>query len=97
MPGVSVKSIYKYKLDPSTHPAMPKGANVLHAHEQHGEIYIWAVVDDDAQMVTHRFRVVPTGVPLPDVVLDGSRYVGTVHINEVGQLLVFHIFDLGEA
>lgn len=72
---------------------MPAGARVLHAGEQHGGLFVWALVyfDTAAELVTRRFRVAATGYPILDV--DTETFVGTAAIGS----LVFHVFDCGVA
>jgi hypothetical protein len=66
---------------------MPVGAVVLGAHDQHGQVCIWALVDPYAQLVPRTFLIRGTGHPVGRV----GRFVGTV-IMESGDL-VWHIFE----
>jgi hypothetical protein len=93
------RAIWKFTLDPlRTSVRMPQGARLLHAHEQHGEVCVWAECDPSAPVVARRIQAVTTGgrvtVRTGDVSWDpnGCEYVGTVHVGS----LVFHIYDGGE-
>lgn len=74
-----------------SHP-MPKGAEILHAAEQHGDIQVWALVDAGAPVKARRFCVVGTGQSLP--VGDEWHHIDSVLVN--GGFLVWHVFDGGE-
>lgn len=82
--------IWKFVLAPwQPTQLMPAGARLIHAHEQNGEVCVWAEVDPDAQRVLRNVMAVPTGGH------PGERvYIGTVHLVE--SRLVFHIYDGGE-
>lgn len=59
-----MKAIYKYILQPDDvcKIEMPKGAKVIHVHEQRGEICLWAEVDPKITIMEEReFFVYPTG------------------------------------
>jgi hypothetical protein len=82
--------IYKYQILSGLTP-MPRGARILSTGAQHGELFVWAVVDPEAPLVGREITVVGTGGSghqVPDV----SLFVDTVQIGS----FVFHVFDLGE-
>lgn len=86
-----MRSIWKYTVAPGREPqrvAMPKGAVLLHAHEQHGEICVWADVDLRAELSDRLIEVFGTGWEMPSADL---RYIGTAHLD--GGRLVFHVFE----
>lgn len=84
--------IFKYTIDPfEPHQLrMPRGARILHVHEQNGQLRLWAEVDPDAPEEQRPIRVVPTGGDVPDFPWE---YVGSLHITEQDLQLVFHIYD----
>lgn len=86
--------IYKYCLPGhtgETFARMPRGARLLHVHEQYGELIVWALVDPDARPCNRSFAVVGTGQTHPTELFI-HPYVGTAHIGP----FVWHVFDLGE-
>lgn len=86
-------TIWKFIIDPADmETEMPEGAQLLHAHEQLGDMCVWAIVDTSHPMVIRRFVIFGTGHPMGDECMD--PYVGTVHLMD--RALVFHLFDLGE-
>lgn len=70
---------------------MPKGAIILHAHEQVGFITLWAKIDDQSDYCSRLIHIFGTGRCCDHV--EGLPYIGTVHID--GH--VWHLFDGGEA
>ena len=87
------RTIWKFTLAPwTTAIEMPAGARLLHAPEQDQEVCVWAEVDPGARLVIHRVAAIPTG----GRVAGECRYIGTAHIVDLGQHLVFHVYDRGE-
>jgi hypothetical protein len=89
-----MKRIYKYTLEDqhwygkSGSPIqMPKGARILSAQEQHGEIQLWAIVDLLQDDVPRWFRVCGTGHDLPE---NPGEFVATVQLGE----FVWHVFEV---
>lgn len=68
---------------------MPVGAEVLHADCQGNQVFVWALVDPDAEMETRRFGVFGTGHPVPE----DARHIGTCIERNWG--LVWHVFEEG--
>lgn len=90
----AVMAIWKFTLDPyGTRVQMPKGARLLHVHEQAGDVCVWAEVDMTAPNVDRILIPVGTGHPIPRVAL---AYVGTAHLVEAGTPVVLHVYDGGE-
>lgn len=85
--------IFKYKLLPGEPVQMPAGAQVISAHEQTGDICVWALVPNPGTKLEPRnFLVVGTGHEIPRPMRDWShRFVGTVLLE--GGTLVFHVFE----
>ena len=84
--------IFKYKLvqDPTglQHVSMPEGAMMLHAGEQHGDLYVWALVSELATVVDYKFFVLGTGVDVDHLEM-ASTFLTTV---QMGNGLVWHVF-----
>jgi hypothetical protein len=71
---------------------MPVGTDPLCVAFQGNEARIWARVNPQAPLATHRFLLAGTGHVRAD--LAGARYLGTLFINE--GVLVFHVFYAGK-
>ena len=87
--------IYKYELIPDSNAeiwiAMPKDARVLSTAFQGNKLYIWAAVNPETPLVSHRFEVVMTGSEIP--LLHGN-FIGTALIQN--ENFIAHVYDLGE-
>lgn len=92
-----MKTVFKYVIADTRHwVIMPKGAEIVHAHEQRGQVCIWAVAEsvevgseasDGCEI--REFVTVGTGnAEVPD----GARYIGTAHLQ--GGALVLHVFEI---
>lgn len=87
------RAIWKFTIEPwQIATKMPKGARLVHAHEQAGEVCVWAEVDPQAPLVTRRITAAPTGVSI----IVEAKYVGTAHLVEHGTPIVLHVYDGGE-
>lgn len=87
-------SVFKYLLPVSdeVYVAMPEGAKVLKVAEQHNQICVWALVDQDEDVCENRkFRIAGTGHPMK--ASDDYEYIGSV-VNFNGRNLVFHVFEI---
>jgi hypothetical protein len=85
------KIVFKYVLNqPLNFVAMDMSANLLHVSEQSGEICLWACVDKSNEKKERVFRIVATGEVFPD---ENLFYVGTAHLKDGVQNLVFHVFE----
>lgn len=83
-------TIHKFEVDVGENKIfLSSTARILHAGEQRGRLYIWAVVNTEEEVKTPRkIFVHGTGFPL-----EGSTHsvhIGTVQM-ETG--LVFHVFE----
>ena len=96
-----MKTIYKYEIPFGDEVAiqMPKDASLIKFGLQgvvggRPDIFVWAIVDTDAEMEERRFRIHGTGLLLPeDSVLYGSNgdeyeYYDTLF----DRMFVWHIF-----
>ncbi len=84
-----MRRIYKYSVpvQDRIEIMMPEECLVLSCQVQHGEPWIWAVVDDQSPMVPHHFHMVGTGHPADH--LEGA-FIDTFQME--GGRLVFHLF-----
>lgn len=89
-----MKRVFKYELpiDDVVCIKMPAGAQALTVDTQHGDPQLWVLVNPDAPMVAHRFRVAGTGHPIESK--DAEKYVGSFQLYSGS--FVGHLFDLGE-
>lgn len=87
--------IYKYVLEmvDLQEIEMPLGASILSAHNQDGQICIWAQVDETMPMETRQIEVVGTGNPMPEHGGKYREFIGTV----IWPPLVFHIYEIRDA
>lgn len=83
-------SIYKYKLSQNqeTQVDLPKGAKPLKVDVQHGSIFLWAIVDTDAEEETRTFEVFGTGHFMKPA---ERNYINTFFVD--GGTYVFHAFE----
>jgi len=95
-----VKEIWKFTRDiqdpfdnQRMHVEMPKGARALSVGAQDFKLCIWAIVDPDfAEVETHTFVVVMTGVPVK--LHANMSFLGTVQFH-TAPMFVLHVFDEG--
>lgn len=87
-----MKAIWKYKLTITDEQTitMPPEAKVLSAHEQDGELCIWALVTPATAKSARTFLVIGTGNPCPP--LTNCDFIGTVLMPNG---LVWHVFEKG--
>ena len=95
-----MQTIYKYTLKATEQQlvTMPAGAAILSAHEQRGEICLWALVNPDLAADEERdIEVLGTGHELPKFDIGDfakgrsvqRKFINTVFIGS----LVFHVFE----
>jgi hypothetical protein len=85
---VADRVVYKFPLQLKTGPQfvpMPKGAGVVHVHEQDERPCLWALCDSD-ELGQRVFWVFATGEKLPP---HRFQFYGTVHIGWT----VWHVFE----
>ena len=87
--------IYKYELPVSDSPVikMPIGAEILCVDNQNDTLYIWAIIDPNAEQVSMKFKVFVTGQIINDNLVLKRDFIGTVLFNNGS--LVFHVFYMG--
>lgn len=84
-----MKVVYKYQINfTATSVEMPSGAQILHAALQRWLIYIWALVDRCAPMVSRTLFVEGTGCPF-----DATNSVHVATFFEQDGDFVWHVFE----
>lgn len=89
-----MRAVLKYKVDPlhgrtRVSFLIPKGAEPVEVHEQHGAVHMWVLADPSAPLTERTFQVVGTGhLEVPD----DAVHIGTAHLS--GGVYVFHIFEV---
>lgn len=97
-------TIWKFKLKPNeagqlvTTVEMPVGAELLSAREAGDDlVYVWALVDPNAQVEPRMIATIPTGKEITGVP-PLKKFLGTVfptdNLTAGGSGLVFHIFEV---
>ena len=82
-----MRTVWKFTLHPDQPVKMPVGAQALYVAEQHGDLCLWALVDDTAELAPREFLIVGTG---HDAGAAGS-YIGSALM--MGGMLVSHVFE----
>lgn len=88
-----MKTIHKYVISTNVtcnKISMPMGAKIISAHEQHGEVCIWAIVNTELAMEIRNIVVFGTGQQIIKAL--NLSFIDTVHLNSGD--LVFHVFEL---
>lgn len=85
-----MQTIWKFPINVTDEQQInvPKGARFLTAQFQHGNLCLWAQVDDSAFTERRTIRVIGTGHPIPDAA--SLQYIASVQT--MGGNLVFHVF-----
>lgn len=87
--------VWKYELNFDHALQLPKGAKVLSAGEQLGDIMLWVLVNPDptVEHEVRQFEVHGTGHQI--VYPDELTFIDTVHLND-GKF-IFHVFERVES
>ena len=85
-----MRTIWKLPLTPFEPVMAPRGAKALSVGMQGEDAFLWALVDPDAPEADMGIGVYGTGHDVPPFV---GRFVGTLHMEDHGQRLVFHVFQ----
>jgi DNA-directed RNA polymerase subunit RPC12/RpoP len=83
------RKIFKYSLpiDDEIEIAMPEGSEIVAVQIQDGTPCLWAIVDTDAPLTTHRLCIRETGHIFKG---NEGKYIGTFHY---ANDFVFHLFE----
>jgi len=69
---------------------MPAGAQILSAKNQHGELCLWVLVNENEPSMTQRhIEIIGTGNPIPQDMGIDRKFIDTVVINP----FVWHVFE----
>lgn len=71
---------------------LPVGAVVIRCAGMDGFLFIWAIVDTDAEFEKRTFYLFKTGAKMPDDILTAYRYIGCGAIF-VQMELMMYIFE----
>lgn len=85
-------TIYKYPLEikDRQHVKLPAHAQILSVQVQHGNLQLWAIVDEDfVQQKMRCIEIIATGGKVSD---EPRKYIGTVQ--QMNGALVWHVFEL---
>lgn len=89
-----MKKIFKYRL-PFMEVAtvdMPIDAEIIRIDGLDGALWIWAIVDPEAQLEKRTFYLFKTGAPMPDDIYEGYMYLGCGAIF-VQMELMMYVFE----
>ena len=87
-----MKTIWKYTLTPSSQKVqMPIEAKLLYVSEQHGEICIWAEVEDNLPTEERTFEVYGTGHSILEEAFISRKYIGTAKMDN--GTYIFHVYE----
>lgn len=80
--------VYKYELqtDKENEIEMPRGAKIIHCHEQGNKAHIWVSFESEEFKDARKFIAMVSGIDF-----GGGDYVGTCHLDN-GKF-VNHIFE----
>jgi hypothetical protein len=83
-----MKAVWKFVIHPYAMNMMPVGAKPLSVHAQGDDLFLWALVDTEAELEDREFVIVGTGHELPD---HAGEFLGTALLAD-GRL-VLHVFE----
>ena len=83
-----MKKIFKYLMKTDGKMQLPKGVNILSVKAINNDIYLWAMVDTEAEIIPVDFAVVGTGFEIEDHI-DDLIFIDTALLVNG---LVFHVF-----
>jgi hypothetical protein len=84
--------VWKYAIAPTSATQviiMPRAAKPLRFGTVDDQMFLWALVDDEAELGVASFVVIYTGAQVPN---RGAEYVGTTNLGTY----VLHLFQLTE-
>lgn len=89
-----MKTVFKYPLTLNGSVqkiSMPVGSEILSVQQQqHGNLALWALVDDAREVADVRIRLFGTGFALDEC--NTYKFIGTVQLKDGG--LVIHVFEV---
>lgn len=94
MSGNTGNRIWKYQMPVAEQFTMklPKGAEIIRMDGENGYLWLWAVVDTQAELEDRHFEAFKAGGTMPDD-LSNHEFVGMAHIY-IQQELMLYIFEV---
>lgn len=94
MSGTTGNRIWKYQMPVSEvfDMKLPKGAQIIRMAGENGMLWLWAVVDTQAEDEVRHFKAFKAGGTMPDD-LSGHEFVGMAHIYIQAELMLY-IFEV---
>ena len=77
---------FPLELTDSQNVLMPSDSKILSVKEQHGQLFLWAMVDGTGRPIRRRITIVGTGTPLPGS--DMGKFIDSVVMDN----FVWHVF-----
>lgn len=71
---------------------LPKGAEIIRFKNEGGKLWLWAVVNPDAEIVPKRLLAFKAGAEMPD---DNMRYLGCAAIYIQAELMLYYFEKTG--
>lgn len=90
-------TVWKYNINTYngiTTSKMPKGAHLIHGEFQEGDLFVWVVVDTEAELVWHQVAMMGTNYEIPGIEITKEQYISSGIWANTGE--EYHVFDLGE-
>lgn len=91
-----MKKIFKYKLQVTSKQTieMPVGAEILSVQFQRQDLFVWALVDPDAEKEGRVFDIFGTGEDVPAVDAPGAsrKHLATLQVQNGS--FVCHVFEV---
>jgi len=86
-------TIYKYELQITSaqNIEMPIGAQILSVGDQENRVFVWALIDDEADNEKRHFELITTGSIIEPVDVGKRAFIGTFQFSNVG--FVGHVFE----
>lgn len=89
-----MKAIYKYRLPfmEVSKRHLPVGAQIIRIDGLDGALWIWAIVDTEAEEEVRTFHLFKTGAKMPDDIVENYNYLGCGAIY-VQMELMMYVFE----
>jgi len=92
-----MNKIFKYVLEVTDlqEVDIPVNAINLAVQFQNGDLCLWAIVNPENPKYKRKIRIIGTGHPISEDVINGElKYIGTVQ--DMGGALIWHVFEVRE-
>lgn len=93
-----MKTTFKYRLPfmEEAEVVMPVGAEIIRIDGLDGALWIWAIIDTEAEEEKRTFHLFKTGAAMPDDIVDNYKYLGCGAIF-IQQELMLYVFEKRES